>query len=33
MSITSYLPANPGEMYEDYTNWDMEFGVEDEHEW
>jgi superfamily II DNA or RNA helicase len=32
-SITSSLPANPGEMYEDYTNWDMEFGVEDEHEW
>lgn len=26
------LPANPGEMYEDYTNWDKEFDVEeDEH--
>ena len=27
------LPANPGEMYEDYTNWHEEFGIEDEHEW
>jgi len=22
------LPTNPGEMYDDYTNWDNEFGVE-----
>ena len=27
------LPANPGDMYEDYTNWDSEFGVEDEGVW
>lgn len=28
------LPANPGEMYEDYDNWDKEFGVESEdHVW
>jgi predicted nucleic-acid-binding protein len=27
------LPANPGEMYEDYINWDKEFGVEDEYVW
>jgi superfamily II DNA or RNA helicase len=27
------LPAEPGQMYEDYTNPDKEFGVEDEHEW
>ena len=29
----STLPANPGDMYEDYTNWDSEFGVEDEGVW
>jgi superfamily II DNA or RNA helicase len=27
------LPANPGDMYEDYTNWDREFGVEDDVVW
>lgn len=27
------LPANPGEMYGDYTNWDKEFGVEEEIVW
>jgi superfamily II DNA or RNA helicase len=27
------LPANPGDMYEDYTNWDREFGLEDEVVW
>lgn len=27
------LPINPGEMYDDYTNWDKEFGVEDEIVW
>jgi hypothetical protein len=27
------LPANPGDMYEDYTNWDREFGLEDEIVW
>jgi len=27
------LPANPGEMYEDYTNWNEEFGIEDEIVW
>lgn len=27
------LPANPGDMYEDYTNWDREFGLEDEPVW
>lgn len=27
------LPANPGEMYEDYTNWDGEFGIEEEIVW
>jgi hypothetical protein len=27
------LPANPGEMYENYTNWDREFGLEDEVVW
>jgi superfamily II DNA or RNA helicase len=32
-SVTSTLPANPGEMYEDYENWDKEFGVEDEVVW
>lgn len=30
---TSSLPANPGEMYEDYTNWNREFGVEEEIVW
>jgi len=28
-----HLPANPGEMYEDYTNWDQEFGSEEEIVW
>jgi superfamily II DNA or RNA helicase len=32
MSIPT-LPANPGEMYEDYTNPDKEFGIEDEYVW
>jgi hypothetical protein len=27
------LPANPGEMYEDYTNWGKEFGIEEEIVW
>ncbi len=28
------LPNNPSEMYDDYTNWDKEFGVESEdHVW
>ena len=31
--VNSSLPANPVEMYEDYTNWDKEFGVEDEIVW
>jgi superfamily II DNA or RNA helicase len=30
---TSALPLNPGEMYEDYTNWDKEFGVEATIDW
>jgi superfamily II DNA or RNA helicase len=29
----SSLPKNPGEMYEDYTNWDNEFGITDEVVW
>jgi len=29
----STLPVNPGEMYEDYTNWGKEFGVEEEMVW
>jgi len=24
---------NPGEMYEDYTNWDKEYGVDEEIVW
>jgi superfamily II DNA or RNA helicase/NADH:ubiquinone oxidoreductase subunit len=28
------LPTNPGEMYDDYDNWDKEFGIETEdHVW
>ena len=27
------LPANPGDIYEDYTNWDKEFGIEAEIVW
>lgn len=27
------LPANPGDMYEDYTNWNREFGIEDDVVW
>jgi superfamily II DNA or RNA helicase len=27
------LPTNPGELYEDFTNWDKEFGVENEYIW
>lgn len=27
------LPANPGELYSDYTNWDIEFGIEPEMVW
>ena len=27
------LPENPSDMYEDYTNWDKEFGVEEELIW
>jgi len=27
------MPENPGEMYDDYTNWYAEFGIEEEHEW
>lgn len=30
---TTSLPANPGEMYSDYTNWDKEFEMEDEIVW
>lgn len=31
---TGGLPVNPGEMYDDYTNWDKEFNVESEdHVW
>lgn len=29
----STLPSNPGELYDDYTNWDREFGVADEIVW
>ena len=32
-AVTSALPMNPGEMYEDYTNWDKEFGIEEEIVW
>jgi len=31
--VTSDLPMNPGEMYEDYTNWDKEYGVDEEIVW
>jgi superfamily II DNA or RNA helicase len=27
------LPENPGELYEDFTNWDKEMGIEEEHVW
>jgi hypothetical protein len=27
---SSVLPTNPSEMYEDYTNWDKEFGLTEE---
>jgi len=27
------LPENPGELYEDYTNWDREVGIEDDYVW
>lgn len=27
------LPDNPGELYSDYTNWDIEFGIEPEMVW
>jgi hypothetical protein len=27
------LPTNPGEMYNDYTNWDKEFGTNEEIVW
>lgn len=27
------LPENPCDMYEDYTNWDKEFGIEEEILW
>ena len=30
---TEILPMNPGEMYEDYTNWHKEFNIEDEIVW
>ena len=30
---TASLPANPGEMYDDYTNWDKEFAIEEEIVW
>jgi superfamily II DNA or RNA helicase len=30
---TASLPANPGEMYEDYTNWDQEFGTDEDIVW
>jgi len=30
---SAMLPLNPGEMYEDYTNPDREFEVEEEYEW
>jgi superfamily II DNA or RNA helicase len=31
--VVSTLPANPGEMYEEYTNWNKEFNIEDEIVW
>jgi hypothetical protein len=31
--LTSDMPANPREMYEDYISWDKEMGVEDEIVW
>jgi superfamily II DNA or RNA helicase len=30
---TEILPMNPGEMYEDYTNWHKEFNIEEEIVW
>jgi hypothetical protein len=27
------LPDNPSELYEDYTNWDKEFGIQDDIVW
>jgi hypothetical protein len=27
------LPENPGELYEDFTNWDKEMGIEEEIVW
>jgi len=33
MKNITALPDNPSEMYEDYTNWDKEFGLEDEIVW
>lgn len=30
---SSDLPPNPSEMYPDYSNWDKEFGVEEEIVW
>ena len=27
------LPANPSEMYEDFTNWGKEMGIEEEVVW
>ena len=27
------LPPNPVEMYDDFTNWDKEFGIDDEYVW
>jgi len=27
------LPENPGEMYEDYSNWDREIGIEEDYVW
>ena len=31
--VASDLPMNPGEMYEDYTNWDKEYGIDEEIVW
>jgi len=30
---STQMPLNPGEMYEDYMNWDKEFGIEEEIVW
>jgi hypothetical protein len=27
------LPTNPSEMYDEYTNWEQEFGITDDYDW